>query len=80
MIFLGAVPRRVGYASDGRRWMLTDSITSVDRSRHFGLQLMRERAGLCGGELHIRTTPDRGTKIVATIPLQIASEGSAKSS
>jgi heptosyltransferase-2 len=34
MIFLGAVPRRVGYASDGRRWMLTDSITSVDRSRH----------------------------------------------
>jgi heptosyltransferase II len=26
MMFLGGVPRRIGYATDGRRWMLTESI------------------------------------------------------
>ncbi len=31
MIFLGGVPRRVGYGTDGRRWMLTDSITPAER-------------------------------------------------
>ena len=34
MIFLGGVPRRVGYGTDGRRWMLTDSITPAERPRH----------------------------------------------
>ena len=34
MIFLGGVPRRVGYGTDGRRWMLTDSIAPAERPRH----------------------------------------------
>lgn len=34
MMFLGGVPRRVGYATDGRRWMLTDSAPPADGSRH----------------------------------------------
>jgi heptosyltransferase-2 len=34
MVFLGGVRQRVGYATDGRRWMLTDSVTPADESRH----------------------------------------------
>ena len=34
MMFLGRVPRRVGYATDGRRWMLTNSIKPGEGSRH----------------------------------------------
>src|SRR5262249_38102962 len=34
MMFLGAVPRRIGYATDARRWMLTNSIAPSERPRH----------------------------------------------
>ena len=34
MIFLGGVPRRIGYATDGRRWLLTDSITRSHDRQH----------------------------------------------
>jgi lipopolysaccharide heptosyltransferase II len=34
MTFLGGVPQRVGYATDGRRWMLTKSIKPIEDFRH----------------------------------------------
>jgi heptosyltransferase-2 len=34
MLFLGRVPRRIGYATDGRRWMLTNSIVPQNGSQH----------------------------------------------
>lgn len=34
MMFLGGVPRRVGYATDGRQWMLTRSIAPRNEMRH----------------------------------------------
>lgn len=34
MIFLGRVPRRVGYATDGRRWLLTNSLKPASEKRH----------------------------------------------
>jgi heptosyltransferase-2 len=34
MMFLGGVPRRVGYATDGRRWMLTDSVAPAGTHQH----------------------------------------------
>jgi heptosyltransferase-2 len=34
MIFLGRVPRRIGYATDGRRWLLTNSLKPVSQKRH----------------------------------------------
>jgi heptosyltransferase-2 len=34
MIFLGRVPRRVGYATDGRAWMLTDAVLPGGESPH----------------------------------------------
>lgn len=42
---------------------------SVDRSLHFGLQLMRERVELLGGLLHVATEGGRGTTVVARIPI-----------
>ena len=34
MIFLGRVPQRIGYATDGRRWLLTNSLKPVSGKRH----------------------------------------------
>jgi heptosyltransferase-2 len=34
MMFMGGVPRRVGYATDGRRCMLTTAVTRVPEPRH----------------------------------------------
>jgi heptosyltransferase-2 len=34
MIFLGRVPQRVGYATDGRRWLLTNSLKPSSEKRH----------------------------------------------
>src|SRR5262245_20546008 len=34
MMFLGGVPQRVGYATDGRRWMLTTAVTPPAGFRH----------------------------------------------
>ena len=36
---------------------------------HFGLAGMNERIGLLGGTLHVRSAPDSGTQIEATVPL-----------
>src|SRR5438552_1448248 len=47
MMFLGGVPQRVGYATDGRRWMLTNSTSPDGVSRHqvhYYLDLVKMRS------------------------------------
>ena len=34
MMFVGRIPRRVGYATDGRRWLLTTSLKPSRQKRH----------------------------------------------
>src|SRR5689334_10417582 len=34
MMFLGRVRRRIGYATDGRRWMLTNSVPPANGTQH----------------------------------------------
>src|SRR5205085_1377422 len=34
MMFAGGVPQRIGYATDGRQWMLTNAVTTAPGSRH----------------------------------------------
>jgi heptosyltransferase-2 len=34
MMFLGRIPKRVGYATDGRRWMLTNCIKPGNKQQH----------------------------------------------
>ncbi len=36
------------------------------RGEHFGLSIMRARAARIGGQLHIDSTPERGTRVVLT--------------
>ncbi len=40
-----------------------------DHDRHFGSQMMRARAEALGGSLDIRSTPGRGTTVVAALPV-----------
>jgi signal transduction histidine kinase len=43
---------------------------AVDRNRHFGLDLMRERVELAGGLLHVESTPEIGTRVSIRIPTE----------
>jgi signal transduction histidine kinase len=40
----------------------------VDRSSHFGVELMRERVALAGGELFIESAANAGTRIIVKVP------------
>jgi signal transduction histidine kinase len=40
----------------------------VDKGRHFGLELMRERVELAGGVLRVDSTRGAGTRVVARVP------------
>ena len=41
----------------------------MEQLGHFGLTSMRERSRLIGGELEIISAPEKGTKVVLTVPL-----------
>jgi signal transduction histidine kinase len=41
----------------------------VDRSKHFGLQLLRDRLELFGGAVVVDSTPGSGTRVAARIPV-----------
>jgi signal transduction histidine kinase len=41
---------------------------SDETSTTFGLATMRERAGISGARLHIRTAPGHGTEVRVTVP------------
>jgi len=38
--------------------------------RHFGLNIMRERAESLNGQLEIDSAPAEGTRVIATVPLE----------
>ena len=70
-----AGPRlRVLVADEGRGFDL--NVTSV--GAHFGLAIMRERAEGVGGTFEVETAPGRGTRVVVTMPLEIAPGAVAK--
>jgi signal transduction histidine kinase len=52
-------------ADDGRGF---EPVTPSQRSDHFGLTSMRERAELVGGALRIESRPGGGTSVTAVIP------------
>jgi PAS domain S-box-containing protein len=53
-------------------------ITEGELTRSLGLLGMRERAMLFGGSVEIEGSPDRGTKVTVSIPVEEVSEKSAK--
>ncbi|MBK6005343.1 CHASE3 domain-containing protein [Ramlibacter ginsenosidimutans] len=54
---------------NGRGFDLARYRSPEERTRHFGLVSMTERAALVGGELSIETAPGQGTSICARFPL-----------
>jgi PAS domain S-box-containing protein len=54
---------------NGRGFELARYRSPEERTRHFGLVSMTERAALAGGELTIETAPGQGTCIRARLPL-----------
>lgn len=42
---------------------------AVDQTRHFGLALMRERIELAGGILQVDSSPGKGTRVLARLPV-----------
>lgn len=90
MMFLGAVPRRIGYATDGRRWMLTESVRSTDPSRHqvqYYLDLVKAVSAISGlPSIEIRATAEEranartllsGEGIPAGAPFFVLNAGAA---
>jgi signal transduction histidine kinase len=49
-------------------------IGRVDQVSHFGLGLVRERIQRAGGDFHIQSERHRGTRLIATIPLEPRSD------
>jgi len=45
--------------------------------KHFGLQVMGQRAERIGGQMAVHSTPDQGTRVEVCVPLAIAGTGRA---
>lgn len=57
--------------SDNGKGFNKENVNSLDINGGYGLLSMKERVDLLNGKLDITSTPGRGTKIFASIPLQI---------
>lgn len=44
-------------------------LRSVDQATHFGLQIMRERTEIAGGEMAVDSRPGEGTHVVVRLPI-----------
>ena len=54
---------------DGRGFDVTRALDRSGMRLHLGLDAMRERVLLAGGEYQLETAPGKGTRIAFTIPL-----------
>ena len=44
-------------------------LRSVDQATHFGLQIMRERTEIAGGEMAVDSRPGEGTHVIVRLPI-----------
>ena len=54
---------------DGAGFTLPESLGSLAVKEHFGLVGMDEHAQLLGGQLHLESSPGRGTRVQVVVPL-----------
>lgn len=55
---------------NGRGFDAPESPNAYARAGHFGLMGMQERAQLFGGNVYVKSERDKGTKVVAYVPIQ----------
>ena len=60
---------------DGTGFDMAEILESADKTRALGLLGMQERVALCGGSLQVESTPGKGTRITAELPLSGVSGG-----
>lgn len=65
---------KVSDSNDSLRLTIRDDgkgfdLRQVDKSKHFGLQIMKERVAELGAKLQINSRPGQGTQLVVDIPL-----------
>lgn len=66
----------VEIVDDGRGFDTQPFDGGPGQLEHMGLIGMRERVGLLGGRLEITSSPGRGTRLLAEVPLTVVSPGS----
>ncbi|WP_345297174.1 ATP-binding protein [Candidatus Villigracilis affinis] len=47
--------------------------SNSSKSSHFGLKIMRERAGEVGGTVQVESAPAKGTRVIARLPRKLSS-------
>jgi signal transduction histidine kinase len=55
-------------SDDGSGFTVPESPAEFAPSGHYGLLGLHERAELIGAQLEIHSAPDRGTRLVITLP------------
>ena len=68
----GATEVRLSIADDGRGFDPEAPAGALSRTGGFGLTSMQERARLVGGGMEVRSTPDVGTVVVVSLPIEPA--------
>ncbi len=56
---------------NGRGFDAPETPTAFSQSGHFGLMGMQERAQLFGGNVYVKSERDKGTKVIAYLPIMI---------
>lgn len=63
---------------DGRGFDVNDCLIAAEDWKSMGLQSMKERISLLGGEFHIQSSPLHGTKLFITVPVMQGDNSSVK--
>ncbi len=59
---------KVTISDNGRGFSLSEGVDGLPRNGKLGLAGMQERARLLGGTLEVKSTPDKGTTLIAEVP------------
>ncbi len=63
---------RISVEDDGRGARIGRRARGEEAGGHYGLEIMRERAGRIGGRLEIRSAPGQGTRVSLVLPATVA--------
>lgn len=62
----------MGVVSDASEFDVEPTLTRAEEQKKFGIVGVWERAHLLSGSLHVQSSPDSGTEMIAVIPYRRA--------